>query len=161
MRRVPLLLAVVFAVATAPRSARAGATTPALVLSTAAASAGTAGRTAVFQGSFDFANALQIGYAIDLVVFQGTTFARYPFAGAPLTGTSPQLSDGTLAAGEVATLVGEGAPADAGVEIVTLTADEIRVNLPASFVGGPATAVVFAVLSDGTALSNAIGFVLP
>ena len=54
----------------------AGATTPQLLMTAAAGSANGAARSVVVDGNFDFANALEVGYPIDLLVFQGSTFAR-------------------------------------------------------------------------------------
>ena len=47
------------------------------------------------------------------------------------------------------------------MRIVTLVADRIRVALPADFVAGPTTAVVYAILPDSNVLSNPIDFTLP
>jgi hypothetical protein len=161
MRFLLTFLAALLCISGTPVPARGGATTPALALSTAVGLAGGGGRVAVFQGSFDFPNALQLGYPIDLVVFQGTRFVRYPFADAAVTGASPELADGVLVSTEVPALVSEGAAVAPGVQVVTLTGDSIRVALPATFDAGPVRAVVFAILTDGTALSNTIDFVLP
>ena len=161
MRTIAALLAVGISLTVPAGSAHAAATAPHLALSAAAGSAVDGSRSAVFDGTFDFANALQLGYPISLVVFQGARFARYPLAGAAATGTSPELADGALVAGEVGALLGEGAPAATGVGVVTVTATRVRVTLPATFVPGATTAVVVTVLPEGTLLSNPIGFTLP
>lgn len=155
------VLALIVIVAGASR-AIAGFTSPTLVLSSASGEGGPAGRAAAFEGSFDFPNAVQVGYPLNLVVFQGGgTFARYPAAGTPVTGTSAELADGTLVEAEVPAVAGEGGAADPSVRVVTMTPSAIRVTLPASFASGPATAILFTILSDGTVLSNAIDFTLP
>ena len=141
--------------------ARAGFTSPTLVLSSARGDAGPSGRAAAIEGSFDFPNAIQVGYPLSLVVFQGTTFVRYPATGTPVTGQSPALADGILADAELAAFVGAGTPAASSVRIVSMTPTAIRVTLPSSFTAGSATAVLFTILSDGNVLSNAIDFVLP
>jgi hypothetical protein len=143
------------------RDACAGFTSPTLVLSAAQGEAATAGRAAAFEGSFDFPNAVQVGYPLNLVVFQGTTFVRYPAAGAPVTGTSTALGDGVLAESELAALLGNGGPVTASVRVVTMTPSAIRVTLPATFGAGLTTGVLFTILSDGSVLSNAIDFDLP
>lgn len=155
-----LLLTTAIAATAVPR-VHAGATTPALLMTAASGTANGTARTVVVDGDFDFANALEVGYPIDLLVFQGTTFARYPFAGTPVTGTSPELTDGVFAEGEIDALLAEGAAAAAEVRVVTLVPERIRVTLPATFTAGAATAVVFGILTDGTVLSNAVTFVLP
>jgi hypothetical protein len=141
--------------------ALAGYTSPTLALTAARGDAGTAGRAAAFEGTFDFPNAVQVGYPLSLVVFQGTTFVRYPAAGAPLTGTSTALADGVLDLGELASFVGQGTPADASVRIVTMTPSALRVILPSTFGPGTATGVLFTILSDGNVVSNAVDFDLP
>jgi hypothetical protein len=141
--------------------AHGGFTSPTLVLSAAHGGAAAAGRAAAFEGSFDFANAVQANYPLNLVVFQGTTFVRYPVTGVAVTGTSAALADGVLDATEVAAFDAEGAPVDPGVRIVTIASATIRVVLPATFGPGPATGVLYTILIDGTVLSNAIDFVLP
>src|SRR5262245_28282067 len=85
----------------APVLVHASATSPVLVL-TAATGEGTPGaHMALLEGAFEFDNAVQVGYPLELVVFQKTRFARYPIAGAPVTGTSPTLNDGVLAESEL------------------------------------------------------------
>lgn len=68
----PALAAVVFAGSVAV----AGFTSPTLVLSSARGEAAGGGRAAALEGSFDFPNAVQVGYPLHVVVFQGATFAR-------------------------------------------------------------------------------------
>lgn len=141
--------------------AHAGFTSPTLVLSAAHGEAGSVGRGAAFEGSFDFPNALEVGYPLSLVVFQGATFARYPAAAPPITGTSATLADGSLSDAELPALDGAGAPAAANVRIVTMTPSALRVTLPATFTSGPAAAVLYTMLSDGNVVSNVIPFDLP
>lgn len=158
MRRLfPTLLAL----AVAPLLAQAGFTSPTLVLSAAHGDAGPAGRGAAFEGEFDFPNAVEVGYPLNLVVFQGTTFARYPAAAPPVTGTSATLGDGVLAEGELDTLEAAGSPADTSVRIVSITPSTIRVTLPSTFTSGAASGVLYTILPDGSVVSNAVGFVLP
>jgi len=144
-----------------PAHVLAGATSPSLVLSAASGEAADGARAVSVEGSFDFPNALQVGYPLQLVFFQGTRFARYEVAGAAVAGQSTALADGSLDEGELVGFLGDGAPAPAGVRIVTLTMTEGRVTLPAEFTAGPATAVLFTILADGSVISNPLSFVLP
>ena len=144
-----------------PAAVLAGATAPVLVLSAASGAVAGGARTVVLEGAFDFPNAVQVGYPLHILVFQGARFARYPVAGAAVVGESPVLGDGLLAEGELPVLLAAGAPAPPGVRLVTLRLDRATVTLPAEFTAGPATAVVFAVLPEGNVLSNPIGLVLP
>jgi hypothetical protein len=155
------LLSPLFVLALAAPAAWAGATSPTLVLSAAHGDAGPAGRGAAFEGTFDFPNAVEVGYPLNLVVFQGTTFARYPAAAPPITGTSATLGDGMLAQGELDTLDAAGSAADASVRIVTMTPSSIRVTLPSTFTSGAAAGVLYTILPDGSVVSNVVAFVLP
>lgn len=139
----------------------AGATTPTLVLGAAEGEALDGARAVQLEGSFDFPNAVQVGYPLQLVVFQGTRFLRVPLVGAPVAGRSDTLADGTLAEAELTALLAAGTPAAPGVRIVTVTERDLRVTLPAEFAGGPTRAVLFAVLPEHPVLSNPIDFVLP
>ena len=144
-----------------PPGARGGFTSPPLILSEASGAEAGGQRSVSLRGTFDFENAVQLpGYPISLIVFQGTTFVRYPFTGAPVSGTSAVLADGILTEAEVPSL--DPAPAaPTGVRIIDLESDTIRVTLPATFTAGPTTAMVIAILVDGTVLSNPIVFSLP
>ena len=147
--------------AAAPAALRASGTSPALVLSAATGSAAGSQRAVTLDGSLDFANAVQVAYPLSLVVFQGSRFVRYRLPGAVVAGTSPELADGNLTTDEIDAVDHEGSAAPAAVRIVTLVADRIRVALPADFVAGPTTAVVYAILPDSNVLSNPIDFTLP
>src|SRR4029450_763592 len=64
-------------------TARPSATGPTLVVS-AVTGMRADGRVAVtVEGTFDFPNAVQVGYPLQLVVFQGTRFVRFPIGEAP------------------------------------------------------------------------------
>jgi len=144
-----------------PTVVLAGATSPLLVLSAAAGTVTQGAYTVRLDGDFEFANAVQVGYPLEVVVFQETNFVRFPIAGAPVNGTSPTLNDGVLAEAEVPAFLGDGQPAPAGVRIVTIAPLAVRVTLSASFNPGPASALLFTVLPEGTVLSNQLPFVLP
>jgi hypothetical protein len=147
--------------ALAPGRVHAGATSPTLVLGVAEGEALDGARAARFEGSFDFPNAIQVGYPLQLVIFQGTRFVRVPLVGSPRTGTSTALADDALSEAELPGLLAAGAPAEAGVRIVTVTDRDLRVTLPASFAAGPTRAILFAILPEHPVLSNPIDFVLP
>jgi len=159
-RRRGLLVALALVTAV-PARLRASGTSPALVLSAAAGAAVGDQRSVALEGSFDFANAVQVAYPLNLVVFQGSRFVRYRVPGAAVAGDSPELADGQLTADELDAFGQEGSAAAAGVRIVTLVTDRIRIALPAGFTAGPTTAILYAVLPDSPVLSNPIDFTLP
>ena len=140
---------------------RAGATTPTPVLAAASGAAAGSARTATLDGVFDYPNAVQSGTALQVVVFQGTRFVRYPLSGTPVTGDSSLLADGALDQAEIPAFLATGTSAPASVRFLTLTASQARVALPTSFATGPATAVVFGVFGAESVLSNPLTFVLP
>lgn len=156
-----LLLGLVIGLAMSTSIARAGFTSPPLVLSEARVAEGGGQRAVFLRGTFDFENAVQLGYPISLLVFQGATFVRFPLSGTAVVGTSSLLADGDLLDTEVDAVLAAGSPAPAGVRIVGLEPETIRATLPLTFTGGSATAIVIAVLTDGTVLSNPITFTLP
>lgn len=140
-------------------NAGAGATTPDLILS---AGTGTAGavRTLRVEAAYDYANAVQADYDIELIVFQGTTFARFPLSGTVRTGVSPALADG-LQVSDLPALDAAGGPAPAGARLVGFDASSITVVLPATFQAGPATAALAATVDEGPLVSNPLVVVLP
>lgn len=161
MNRLTILALLVGFLAVGTRPAHSGATRPRPILSAASAVAVDGRRTVVLEGDFEFPNAVQVGYPLDIVVFQGTRFVRYRVAATSVGGTSDLLADGVLAASEIPAFLTVGNPAPPDVRIVTLTNSAIRVVLPADFTAGTATAVLFAVLTNDTSLSNPISLVLP
>ena len=156
-----LATAVLSSVRAVARLGWAGATTPTLAISAASGISGDARRTVVLETGWDYANGVQVPYALEIVVFQGTRFVRYPIDGTPVTGTSALLADGRLDPADVPAFLADGAAAPADVRIVTLVPGEARVSLPADFTAGAATAVLFAVLPDRNAFSNPLALVLP
>lgn len=137
------------------------ATSPTLVVSAASATRADGRLAVTIEGTFDFANAVQVGYPLQLVVFQGTRFVRFAIGDTPRTGTTPLLADGQLALGELPAFLAAGDPAPPDVRIVTLTATHALVSLPADFAAGVATAQVFTVLPEEPVLSNPLALVLP
>jgi hypothetical protein len=155
------LIALVLLLAATPAGVHAGATTPTLILATGAV-LGDAGspRTAVFGATFDHTNAVQADYDLELVVWQGRRFARFPISGATRTGESAALDDG-LAAADLPALDAAGAAASAVVRLVALGTDAMTVTLPDTFAAGSATAALVATVDEGVVLSNPLSFVLP
>jgi len=141
------------------REVRAAATTPTLILTTAAPAVAKGARSVAFEGSFDFPNALEVGYPLELVIFQGAHFVRYPVAGTAHVGDSAGLLAGHL--DDLPTFDLEGAEAPDDVRIVPVVPDRLRVTLPATFTAGRATAVLFASVPHGAVVSNPIVFLLP
>jgi len=140
--------------------ARAGFTTPTLVITDGTVVSVDGARTATFEAAFDFPNAVQTGYRVSLVVWQGNHFVRFPVSGAVMEGTSSVLSDGSLADTEVATLFAAGLPISTA-RILQLERDRITVSLPPDFAAGAASAILATIPSEGAAVSNTIGLVLP
>lgn len=156
----PAFLAVVLA-SFAPSVARAGATTPTLLIQSASVVVTDAGaRTATFAVAYDYSNAVQADYDLELIVYQGERFARFPISGPAQVGTSAALGDG-LEVADLPALDAAAGPAGPGVRIVTLQPTRLVVALPASFSPGPATAAFVAGVDEGTILSNPLGFVVP
>lgn len=143
--------------------ARAGATTPTLIVQSANVIGpldGGAGPLANFTVVYDHSNAVQADYDIELIVFQGPAFARFPISGAVRTGTSTALDDG-LALSDLPALEAASAPAPPAVRVVTIEPTRIGVALPATFDTGNAIAVLVATVDEGTILSNPLMFGLP
>jgi hypothetical protein len=145
-----------------PRAGEGGFTEPTLALAAASGVVAGEARAAVLEGSFDFPNAIQLGYPLQLAVFQGDRFARYPVSGgAPVTGVSAALADGVLSQDELPAFVAAGSPAPPAVRILTIAPDRLRVALPPTFTAGPTTALLFTILQNASVLSNPIDFTLP
>ena len=104
---------------------------------------------------------MQVGYPLQLVVFQGTRFVRFPLGEPARTGQTTLLADGRLDATELAGFLAAGVSATPDVRLVSLTASRALVTLPADFVPGAATAQVFTVLPEEPVLSNPLALVLP
>jgi hypothetical protein len=156
--RCRISLAVVLTFATT-RLLQAGATTPTLALSSATATFIDTGiRLARFEAAYDYSNAVQADYDLELIVFQGESFARYPLSGPVRVGTSTALADG-LTASDLPALDAASTPAPANVRLVEIGPTEITVRVPL-FSGG-ATAVLVATVDEGIVLSNPLVFVLP
>ena len=149
--------------------ALAGFTSPKLALLGAAGIVADGARSATIQvgdltaqgGDLDFPNAVQGGTAVHLVMWQGTSFVRYPLHGPAVGGTSATLADNQVDDLDVATLLGEGSPAATGVRIVSLSATTLVVTLPAGFTAGSCFAQLIALPTEGAVVSNVVPFTLP
>lgn len=155
------VLALLLLLVTTPAPACAGATTPTLILTTGSAlTQGGSARTATFGAAFDHSNAIQADYDLELVVWQGRHFARYPISGGVRVGESAVLDDG-LDAGDLAALDAAGTPAPGDVRLVALSPASMSVSLPGGFAAGSATAALAATVEEGIVLSNPLVFTLP
>ncbi len=149
------------AVALGTVAAWASATSPTLVLSAGQAVQAEGRYTVTIEGTFDFANAVQVGYPLQIVLFQGTRFVRFPLGGTPLTGVAAVLADGRLNASELPALLAAGSPASSEVRLLALTAKTAVLAIPAEFARGAATVQTVALLAEHPVLSNPLALVLP
>jgi hypothetical protein len=151
----------VLTVLASTRLVQAGATTPTLVLASGTATVSSSGvRVVRFEAAYDYSNAVQADYDLEVIVFQNQTFARYPVSGPVRVGSTPAVADG-LAATDLPALDAAGSPAPSSVRVVALGPAEITVALPDTFSAAAATAALVATVDEGTVLSNPLGFVLP
>src|SRR5205814_552414 len=93
---------------------QAAATKPTLVIASGAGESTGDARAAVFEVSFDFLNAVQVAYPLNLVVFQGTHFVRYPASGPAVTGDSAALAAALLGMAFSTPVAGTSFPIFAG-----------------------------------------------
>ena len=161
MLRIPRLLIPLLALLLLPAGALGGATSPKISLSLAEGIIADGARSVRMEGIFDFEDALQTGYSLHLLVYQGTRFVRYPVSDAPVTGMSNALLDGTLDDDEVDGFLLDGAGAPADIRIARFTPDRALVTLPAGFGAGSTTAIIMAVIEEGVVFSNPLIFTLP
>jgi hypothetical protein len=138
----------------------AGATTPTLVVATGTVTAASGGRTATFEAAFDYENAVQADYDLELIVVQGRQFARYPVSGAPRVGESAALDD-VLALGDLPALDAASTPAPAGVRVLSVGPSSMSVVFPATIGAGQASAALAATVDEGPLLSNPLVVMVP
>ena len=141
--RIPIA-ALVALVLFAGTPAHGAFTEPRLALVRASAYRSTSGSTTLtLEGSFSFADAVQLGLPLNVVVTQGERSARFDLAGSVFTRTN-------------------GAPEQpvAGLGVVSITQREIVLVLPATFSAGAATAQVIATYDGKAIASNQLGFSL-
>lgn len=140
--RTHLAIGAVFAVCALP--SHAAITEPRLALMRATVyQSATGSRTLRLEGSFSFADAVQLALPLNVVITQGQLTARCDLAG------------------NVTTSSGGGAeqPA-AGPGVLSFTQREIVVALPAGFSAGEATAQIVATYESQPISSNRLSFVL-
>jgi hypothetical protein len=142
--------------------AGAAGTSPVLTLTAADAFSSTAGgRLVTADGAFNFDDLVQIPFpAAGLMVVQGAHLARYDVDGGVGEGTSALAADGITPA-ELATVLAASAPTDPPARLVSVEPHRVAVVLPATFVAGPATVLLFAIHENESFVSNAIAVVLP
>jgi hypothetical protein len=145
----------------APPSARAGGSSPVLTIAAADAFASSSGVVSVsVLGSFNFEDVVQGVFPAGVVVFQGTSFARFDQAGGVVAGSASLLSDG-LDAAEVPALLSAGSAAPAPAALALLRADRVTVVLPPGFSAGAASVVLYAVYQGQGLASNTLSVILP
>jgi hypothetical protein len=123
---------------------RAANTDPTLALMSASAVRATSGRaTLTLEGSFSFADAVQLALPLAIVVTQGTRSARYDLSG------------------NVAVSLGGGAPQPGpGPGVLGMTERTITLVLPAEFAGGEASAQIVGTYDGKQIASNTLRFTL-
>ncbi len=142
-----------------PVEARAGSFEPILAIGQVVARH--AGESALVEvtGSFGFDDALQIDFPVNLIVYQGKEFVRYPLGGEPSSGTFIPLQNG-LQARQISRLEAKG-ELEAEAEIVRLEPNRITVSLPPRFEDGSITAILYVVgPTQGAFLSNPVSTTL-
>ena len=149
---IPWVLLLLFALS---KPAAAGSTDPTLAIGQLTARPVGGAAVVEILGEFGFDDVLQVDYPLTLVVYRGTSFARYPIGAATVAGTFTGLADG-LAVSEIAALEATGAAAP-GAEIVSLEPNRIVASLPVELAGaGTITAVLYVeVPGEGGFVSNA------
>lgn len=119
-------------------------TEPRLALMRVTAYHSTAGRvTLKLEGSFSFADALQLGLPINLIIVQGSLKARLDLAGNVFTSAA-----------------GGAEQAAPGPGVVGIGEREITLVLPSGFAAGNATAQVVATYDGQQIASNQLSFLL-
>ncbi len=142
-----------------PAGARAGSFEPVLAIGQVVARH--AGQSALVEvtGNFGFDDALQIEFPLNLVVYQGKEFVRYPLGGEPISGTFVPLSSG-LQARQIPHLEAKG-EFESEAEIIRLEPNRITVSLPPKFEDGSITAILYVVgPTQGAFLSNPVSTTL-
>ncbi len=157
--RAGLGIAVMAGLLIGPGEARAGSFEPILAIGQVVARH--AGESALVEvtGNFGFDDVLQIDFPVNLIVYQGKEFVRYPLGGEPSSGTFIPLQSG-LAARQIPHLEANS-EFEAEAEIVRLEPNRLLVSLPPKFEDGSITAVLYIVDPTlGPFLSNAVSTTL-
>lgn len=144
-----------------PATVWAGGSSPLLTVASVDAFASSNGVLSVdVQGSFNFEDVVQGVFPAGVIVFQGTSFARFDQAGNAVAGSASQLADG-LDATEVPALLAVGSPAVAPAALTQLHADRVTVVLPPGFSADTASVVLYAVYQGQGFASNTVPVTLP
>ena len=142
-----------------PAGARAGSFEPILAIGQVVARH--AGQSAIVEvtGNFGFDDALQIDFPVNLLVYQGKEFVRYPLGQAPISGAFIPLRNG-LKARQISHLETKG-EVESEAEIIRLRPNRITVFLPPKFEDGSITAILYVVDPyQGAFLSNPVSTTL-
>ncbi|HYC56085.1 MAG TPA: hypothetical protein VEL28_14215 [Candidatus Binatia bacterium] len=126
-----------------------------LLIGSAAVRGDSAAALLELTGTWAFDDVLQVTFPLNVVVSQGSTFARFP-AGAPArSGSYAGLSDG-LGTGEIDALEKAGA-SDPAAAIIHIDGHTMKVALPPVFEAGPVRVLLYVRLpGEGTFLSNVV-----
>ena len=118
------------------------------------------GETATVEvtGMFGFDDLLQVDFPLNLVIYQGNNFVRYPVGGTPQSGVFQLLGNGVQAR-EIDHIEGNGED-DPAAEILQLQPHRLLVSLPPTIGNGPITVVLYVELEFGTYLSNHVSLML-
>lgn len=155
MRRAALLVA--FATLAAPVApARATQTDPVLVVVRALRADAAGGALVQIDAEFPSPDLVQRPIGLEVLVRDlagdGTSHARFPLGGTPVSGVSAALADG-LDPEDVAVLQASGTPL-AGARVLHLGERRIDLWLPASFAPAAAEVQLFIVYEGDPLLSN-------
>jgi hypothetical protein len=157
--RAGLGIAVMASLLIGPAGARAGSFEPILAIGQVVARPAGLGAVVEVTGNFGFDDALQVDFPLNLVVYQGKEFVRYPLGGEPISGTFIPLQNG-LVARQIPHLEAKG-EFEAEAEIVRLEPKRLLVSLPPKFEDGSITAILYVVDPiGGPLLSNAVSATL-
>ena len=157
--RAGLGIAVMAGLLIGPGEARAGSFEPILAIGQVVARH--AGESALVEvtGNFGFDDVLQIDFPVNLIVYQGKEFVRYPLGGEPSSGSFIPLQSG-LVARQILHLEANS-EFEAEAEIVRLEPNRLLVSLPPKFEDGSITAVLYIIDPTlGPFLSNAVSTTL-
>ncbi len=142
-----------------PAEARAGSFEPILAIGQVVAQH--AGQSALVEvtGNFGFDDALQVDFPVNLIVYQGKEFVRYPLGGEPSSGTFIPLQSG-LEARQIPYLEANS-EFEPEAEIVRLEPKRLLVSLPPKFEDGLITAILYVIDPiQGPFLSNSVSATL-
>jgi len=161
--RSPLRAALIIAAAIGslligPVEAYAGSFGPTLAIGQVVARPVGDTATVEVTGMFGFDDLLQVDFPLNLVIFQGKNFVRYPVGGTPQSGVFMLLRNGVQAR-EIDHIEELGVD-DPAAEILQLQPHKFLVSLPPTIGNGPITVVLYVELELGTYLSNHVSVML-